>query len=124
MYTIKVQGHFSSAHNLRGYRGKCEKLHGHNWKVEAQICAGRLNKLGMACDFKQVKDKLEKILSRMDHNYLNKLTYFEKNNPTSERIAEFIYFNLKKLIKDKRIKLKSVAVWETESSQAVFSEED
>lgn len=124
MYTIKVQSYFSAAHNLRGYQGKCEKLHGHNWKVEAEIASPKLNKLSMVCDFKQIKQKLEKVLKGLDHTHLNRLSYFKKNNPTSEKIAEFIYVNLKKLIKDDNLALKQISVWETESSLAVFSQED
>ena len=124
MYTIKVQSYFSAAHNLRGYQGRCEKLHGHNWKVEAEIASAKLNKLSMVCDFKQIKQKLEKVLKGLDHTHLNRLSYFKKNNPTSEKIAEFIYVNLKKLIKDDNLVLKQISVWETESSQAVFSPED
>lgn len=122
MYTIKVQSDFSAAHNLRAYHGKCERLHGHNWKVEAKIISSRLNNLAMVYDFKEAKKKLEKVLTKLDHAYLNKLPYFKKNNPTSEKLAEFIYYSLKKLIKDKNIILKSVYVWETENQQASFSE--
>lgn len=123
MYVIKIQAYFSAAHNLRGYQGKCEKLHGHNWKVEVEIGARQLDKLGMVCDFKEAKKKLNQVLSDMDHAYLNKLPYFKKNNPTSEKIAEFIYLNLKKLFSRKALILKKVSVWETENSQATFSEE-
>jgi len=122
MYTIKVQSDFSAAHNLRGYHGKCERLHGHNWKVEARITSSRLNKIGMVYDFKEAKKKLEKVLAKLDHAYLNKLPYFKKNNPTSEKLAEFIYYSLKRLIKDKNIILKNVYVWETPTQQASFSE--
>ncbi len=124
MYAIKVQSYFSAAHNLRGYRGRCERLHGHNWKVEAEIASGELNNISMVCDFKEVKKKMEKVLNKLDHSYLNKLPYFKKNNPTSEKIAEFIYYNLKKSIKDKNLFLKGVLVWETNDSCAIFSEEE
>ena len=123
MYAIKVQSHFSAAHNLRGYRGKCEKFHGHNWKVQVEIASGRLNNLAMVYDFKEIKKKLERVLAGMDHSDLSKLAYFKKNNPTSEKIAEFIFYNLKKLLKAKGPVLKKVAVWETEDSCAVFSED-
>jgi len=123
MYAIKVRASFSAAHNLRGYQGRCERLHGHNWKVEAQIHSRRLNKLSMVCDFKEVKKRLEKVLTPLDHTYLNKLAYFKKNNPTSEKLAEFIFCELKKLIKGKGLILKQVLVWETGTSCAVFSQE-
>ncbi len=122
MYAVKVSSYFSAAHNLRGYRGRCEKLHGHNWKVEAELVSLRLNNLSIACDFKELKKKLQKILNGLDHTYLNKLLPFKKSNPTSEKIAEFIYYNLKKSLKHKGLVLRKVSVWETESSQASFSE--
>lgn len=123
MYAVRVQSHFSAAHNLRGYRGRCERLHGHNWQVEVQLSARQLNKTAMVCDFKEVKQKLAKVLRPLDHAYLNKLPFFKKNNPTSEQIAEYIYHNLKKLIKGKAVSLSSVSVWETKDSRAIFSAE-
>ncbi|MBN3038220.1 MAG: 6-carboxytetrahydropterin synthase QueD [Candidatus Omnitrophica bacterium] len=124
MYAIRVQAHFNAAHNLRGYHGKCERLHGHNWKVEVELTATGLNKIGMVCDFKKVKEKLQSVLKKLDHCHLNRIAFFKKNNPTSENIAEFIFVNIKKEIKDKRLRLKEVCVWETETSCAVFGEED
>jgi len=123
MYAVKVQSHFSSAHNLRGYRGRCEKLHGHNWRVEVEIRSDKLNNIGMVCDFKEIKKKLHKILKDLDHVYLNKLPYFKKHNPTSEKIAEFIYYRLKKSIPSKDLILGKVSVWETDTSCAVFGED-
>src|SRR5665648_546420 len=95
MYNLKVQGTFSSAHNLRGYKGKCEDLHGHNWIVEVVISSAQLDDIGMVLDFKYLKKKLNVILEQMDHKYLNKLVYFKKINPTSENIAKYIYNKLK-----------------------------
>lgn len=121
MYAVKVHSHFSAAHNLRAYPGRCERLHGHNWKVEAALTSPRLDKAGMVCDFREIKKKLEKVLEGLDHTYLNELGYFKKNNPTSEKIAEFIYNKLKILVKGKSLLLKSISVWETENSCAIFS---
>ena len=97
MYEIKVKYNFSSAHNLRNYSGKCEKLHGHNWAVEASFLYKDLDKDGLAVDFRIAKTAL---------------------NPTSENIARFIYDRIKKKIKN----IKSVSVWENENSCAVYSE--
>ena len=117
MYKIKVIEEFCGAHNLRHYKGKCEELHGHNWKVEVSVYANSLDKKGMIIDFSILKSKLRKILSFLDHKYLNSLSYFKKNNPTSEVIAHFIHESLSNRIKNKRIK---VSVWETSSSSASF----
>ena len=82
MYSIKVIDEFSAAHNLRGYKGKCENLHGHNWKVEVKIKTDIPDKTGMVLDFRSVKKSLKKILEKLDHKYINDLPYFKKNNPT------------------------------------------
>ncbi|MBU1726930.1 MAG: 6-carboxytetrahydropterin synthase QueD [Candidatus Omnitrophica bacterium] len=118
MYSIKVEGDFSSAHNLRGYRGRCEDLHGHNWKVEVVVSRDTLDKLGMVMDFKSLKKKLHLLLDKMDHKYLNDIAYFKKVNPTSENIAKYIYDSLKSKIKD----IKSVTVWESNTSSATYQE--
>lgn len=114
MYNIKVEADFSAAHNLRGYKGKCEALHGHNWKVEVAVGATKLDKTGMVLDFTDLKQKLHRVLEKLDHRYLNNLPYFKKFNPTSENIAKYIYDNL-------RIQgLESVTVWESEKSAATY----
>ncbi len=118
MYSLKVQGTFSSAHNLRGYKGKCEDLHGHNWIVEIVIKSAQLDALGMVLDFKYLKKKLNASLEQMDHKYLNKLNFFKKVNPTSENIAKYIYGQLKPSIPW----LSCVTVWENSTSSATYEE--
>jgi len=118
VYKIKVESNFSSAHNLRGYCGKCEALHGHNWKVEVSAKKASLDKTGMVLDFKLLKKKLNKILEKLDHRYLNDLAYFKKVNPTSENIAEFIFKNLRRQISQ----ICAVTVWENNSSCATYEE--
>jgi len=118
MYSLRVEGTFSSAHNLRGYKGKCEDLHGHNWRVEICVKSEELDSIGMLLDFKYLKNKLNVVLEKMDHQYLNKLSYFKKINPTSENIAKYIYNGLKTRIP----LLKSVTVWENSTSSALYEE--
>ena len=133
MYSLKVQGTFSSAHNLRGYKGKCEDLHGHNWVVEIVIKSQKLDNIGMVLDFKFLKKKLNACLEKMDHKYLNHIPYFsakgaclpvrqgsasggKKVNPTSENIAKYIYDQLKPAIP----LLSCVTVWENSTSSATY----
>jgi 6-pyruvoyltetrahydropterin/6-carboxytetrahydropterin synthase len=118
MYSLKVEGSFSSAHNLRGYKGKCEDLHGHNWRVELCVRSKDLDNIGMVLDFKYLKKQLSAVLEKMDHKYLNKLAYFRRINPTSENIAKYIYNELKNRIP----LLKSVTVWENFTSSAKYEE--
>jgi 6-pyruvoyltetrahydropterin/6-carboxytetrahydropterin synthase len=116
MYRLRVEGTFSSAHNLSGYKGKCEELHGHNWRVEITVKSGRLDKIGMVLDFKSLKKRLSACLENMDHKYLNELPYFKKINPTSENIAEYIYKKLRTQVP----LLESVTVWENNTSCATY----
>ncbi len=116
MYEIKIIDEFSGAHNLRNYKGKCEALHGHNWKVEVMLESGTLDSQGMVMDFKKLKDKLKNILLHLDHKYLNDIAYFKKKNPTSENVAHFIHKKLSQIL-NKKIK---VSVWETRTSCASF----
>jgi len=118
MFSLKVEGSFSSAHNLRGYKGKCEDLHGHNWRVELAVRSLSLDNLGMVLDFKHLKKELNVILEELDHKYLNKLVFFKKINPTSENIAKYIYNKLK----DRVPLLNSVTVWENSTSSATYEE--
>jgi 6-pyruvoyltetrahydropterin/6-carboxytetrahydropterin synthase len=118
VYSLKVEATFSSAHNLRGYKGKCEDLHGHNWRVEIVASGVDLDNTGMLLDFKYLKMKLSAVLEKLDHKYLNNITYFKKINPTSENIAKYIY---DKLMRD-GLKLKSITVWENNTSCATYEE--
>lgn len=120
MFEAIVTMSFSAAHNLRGYRGKCEELHGHNWKVEATLSAEKLDEIGMVEDFSAIKRRLRRILSRLDHKYLNGLPFFKTANPTSENLARLIFQKMK--TNRSRARIASVKVWETETSCAVYRE--
>lgn len=116
MYSVRVEGNFSSAHNLSGYKGKCEALHGHNWKVRLEVTSDTLDKTGMVLDFQFLKTKLNQVLEKLDHRYLNNIPYFKKTNPTSENIAQYIYQQLKTQIP----RLNSVTVWESDNACATY----
>ena len=123
MYEVMVEGDFSAAHNLRGYRKKCEKLHGHNWKVRVTIRGAQLDRTGMLVDFREVKDYLERTLEKLDHKYLNEISHFKMINPTSENIARFIYNELKARLKSSRYMVSQVAVWESDTTSATYFQE-
>ena len=122
MYEILIKSDFCGAHNLRGYKGKCEGLHGHNWKVEARFEILSLNDIGIAVDFKILKSRLNKILGNLDHAYLNKIKEFKSKNPSAENIAKYIFDRLKASIRNKNLFVKSVSVWESDSSCATYYE--
>ena len=121
MYEITVLSHFSGAHRLRYLHGKCEELHGHNWKIEVVLSSDRLNKEGVVIDFQILKQKLEKVLKPLDHTYLNDLPYFSGEEPSSENIAKYIFDMLKKDLKGHRANLKRVTAWESETACATYS---
>lgn len=120
MYEISVEGFFSAAHRLREYQGKCENLHGHNWKVRVVVSAKELDRVGMVMDFKVLKILLEQVLSDLDHRNLCDLPEFKQDNPTAENIAHYVFQHLAEKIKDPRIKLLKVDVWETPGQCASY----
>ena len=122
MFEVKVTADFSAAHSLRGYKGKCEELHGHNWKIEVEASSRKLNRLGMVVDFKVLKDKLASVVKHLDHKHLNQLKFFKKINPTSEQIAKYIYDRLA-AESGRNIAIKRVTVWESDNSAATFLKE-
>ncbi|MFH1877841.1 MAG: 6-carboxytetrahydropterin synthase QueD [Candidatus Omnitrophota bacterium] len=119
MYTVKVESDFSSAHNLRGYKGKCEELHGHNWKVEVSVASDRLDAIGMVIDFGELKNALNEVLSGLDHKHLNSLEYFKSVNPTSENIAKYVFERIAEKKQD--LHIRKVTVWETPKACASYS---
>jgi len=120
MYEITVLSHFSGAHRLRYLHGKCEELHGHNWKVEVSLVSDKLNKEGVVIDFEILKQKLKKILKFLDHTYLNDLPYFSGKEPSSENIARYIFDKLKGELKNHPVTLKKVTAWESETACATY----
>jgi 6-pyruvoyltetrahydropterin/6-carboxytetrahydropterin synthase len=122
MYTISVEQHFDAAHALRGYKGKCEALHGHRFKVVVKVTASKLDDIGLAYDFTDLKAKLKTILEKFDHACLNDVPPFDKINPSSENIARTVYEAMKKELKDAPVKLVSVEVWESPESGVEYGE--
>lgn len=123
MFILKVIKTFSAAHNLRDYKGKCEKLHGHNWKVEVEVPGKKLGKSGMLIDFHDLKKKLEDILTEFDHGYLNEIHPFDKINPTSENLAKYIFESLTCNLSPVTCHLSKVTVWESDTACASYTED-
>lgn len=121
MYELKVGGEFAAAHFLRGYEGKCENLHGHNWKVEVRVAGDSLNNLGMVVDFKELKGLVADVLETFDHRCLNELDTFKKQNPTTENVARIIYDQVaSKLPAD--VTVSRVTCWESDRCSAAYFE--
>ncbi len=124
MFEVAIETGFSAAHRLRGYRGKCEELHGHNWKVEVAVRAQDLDSTGLAIDFGVLKEKTGKILAELDHRHLNDHPHFSEINPSSENIAAFIYGRLEKELESEQVSLSRVTVWESDTSRATYRKPD
>ncbi len=120
MYEIDIERNFSAAHSLKGYQGNCSSLHGHNWKVQAVVKAERLDQIGIAVDFRKLKEELDGILEELDHCNLSDLEYFVDSNPTSEVIARLIFEKLSDKIDDGNVTVARVRVCESPGSGATY----
>lgn len=120
MYELKIITEFSAAHNLRNFRGKCEALHGHNWKVEVVLSGKNLDESGVVLDFAEVKAATSEIMSEIDHRYLNDLPFFMENNPSSENIARYIFHRLQAKIDNDQVRIRRVTAWESQDACASY----
>ena len=123
-YTLKILTDFASAHTLRDYPGACARMHGHNWKVEAEVIATKLDEVGMGVDFKVIKQATRAIAARLDHRYLNELDPFTEVNPTAENIAAYFHRELSAELNNDRIKVHAVTLWETERACVRYAEDE
>ncbi len=122
MYEISVEQEFDAAHALRGYEGKCERLHGHRFRVAVTITANKLNEIGLAYDFTLLKKQLGEVIGRFDHTSLNETAPFDKMNPSSENIASTVYGEMKKRLAGTPATMSRVEVWESPTSRAEYTE--
>ncbi len=123
MFEVSIDTYFSAAHRLRNYQGNCEALHGHNWKVQVTVQAVALNDIGIAIDFKELKQKTYAIVARLDHTCLNDVPPFHDINPSSEHIARFLFNELKKEFHTPALCIKKISVWESENSWVTYYED-
>ncbi|MCK5387108.1 MAG: 6-carboxytetrahydropterin synthase QueD [Gammaproteobacteria bacterium] len=122
-YTMKILLDFAAAHLLRDYEGVCNRLHGHNWKVEVLVTATKLDDVGMGMDFKVIKDATRELIGKLDHRNLNEIPPFDKINPTAENISEYLYSELSKVLNTDGIKVSAVTLWETDRASVTFTED-
>lgn len=122
MYEVTVKTEFSAAHQLRGYDGKFENLHGHNWIAISTVQAKKLDSMGVGVDFVMLKDKMDDILSKLDYKNINDVPPFDKKNPSAENIAKWLYDKLSKAINTAAVRVTRVEVKEFENCGAVYFE--
>ena len=117
-----IERNFSSAHQLRGYRGKCENLHGHNYKIEIYARGRELNNIGLLVDFVELKQAADDLVTYLDHKNLNELEPFVvEQNPSAENVARFVLEKLAAKINDERVQIYKVRCFETPTSVATYT---
>jgi 6-pyruvoyltetrahydropterin/6-carboxytetrahydropterin synthase len=124
IFGVKVKVEFSAAHHIRGYNGDCARPHGHNFKVEVEATCPRLNEIGIALDFKDLKRLVKGLIERYDHQDLNLIPPFDDINPTAETLAQYFYEELERQIAvdpgTASLTLKSITIWENDRSAASY----
>ncbi len=120
MFEVSVEYSFAAGHALRGYKGKCENLHGHNYKLEVTVAGEKLNSIGLLMDFVELRAAIKTLVERLDHRFLNELPPFDQLNPSAENIAKYFCEGLKPHVSAQGLHVKAVTVWETDSSSATF----
>jgi 6-pyruvoyltetrahydropterin/6-carboxytetrahydropterin synthase len=120
MFTLFVTDTFAAAHRLEQYHGKCEALHGHNFKVEALFEGEKIGKEGMLLDFAILKGHLREILADLDHKYINEILFFKERASSSEYLALYIYDRLKDMLLEEDAAVKEVRVWESDNTYAAY----
>jgi 6-pyruvoyltetrahydropterin/6-carboxytetrahydropterin synthase len=121
MYELQITKQFAAAHQLKNFRGKCEKLHGHNWRIDVFVEGKKLNDAGLLIDFKDLKDATSRILEELDHSFLNELPQFKDQNPSSENIAAYVFTKLSSELNDTNITVSKVTAWESDTASSSYS---
>lgn len=121
MYQLFVEEHFDSAHYLPDYHGKCERLHGHRFKVVMRVQGSHVGHGGMVYDFAEMKRHLRDELAHLDHCCLNDLEEFTSDPPSSENIARWLYERIAPRISGGEIRLNAIEVWESPTSGVVYA---
>jgi 6-pyruvoyltetrahydropterin/6-carboxytetrahydropterin synthase len=122
MYEVSVDETFAAAHNLRGYKGKCEDLHGHNYKVRVTLAGKEVDSVGLLYDFVHLKQVIQSVIRSLDHKYLNELSPFDVVNPSAENIAKYIYDQTAKQLHQtpNGAGVSSITVWETDVTAVTY----
>jgi 6-pyruvoyltetrahydropterin/6-carboxytetrahydropterin synthase len=120
MYELKIITQFAAAHRLENFNGKCEALHGHNWKVEVFLAGEQLDEAGLLVDFGLIKARTNALLEEIDHKYLNELEAFREQNPSSENLARYLFERLSATMIRDGVRVSRVNVWESDTSCASY----
>lgn len=125
MFEVSVEDTFASGHYLRGYRGKCEKPHGHNYKVRITLAGETLDEIGLLYDFRDLKQVMNEVIDRLDHQMVNEIAPFDTLNPSAENMARYFYQEMQTRVRQNsngRVRVKTVKLWETDTTTATYFE--
>lgn len=120
MFEISVEYSFAAGHALRGYKGKCENVHGHNYKVQVTIEGEQLDAAGLLMDFVDLRAAIHALVERLDHRFLNDLPPFDQVNPTAENLAKYLCEELEPQVRREGLRVQAVKVWETDTTTATY----
>ncbi|MCL5006226.1 MAG: 6-carboxytetrahydropterin synthase QueD [Acidobacteria bacterium] len=120
MFEVSVEYSFAAGHALRGYKGKCENVHGHNYRVKVTVAGEKLNPIGLLVDFADLRATLKELVESFDHRFLNDLEPFKQLNPSAENLAYYLGTELDRKIERQRVRIHSVTVWETDTTSATY----
>jgi 6-pyruvoyltetrahydropterin/6-carboxytetrahydropterin synthase len=120
MYEASVEYTFAAGHALRGYKGKCENVHGHNYRVQLVVGGEKLDSAGLLMDFVDLRRMVKGLVERLDHHFLNDLPPFDKINPSAENIAKYFCDELESPVRDRGLQVQAVTVWETDTTSATY----
>jgi 6-pyruvoyltetrahydropterin/6-carboxytetrahydropterin synthase len=121
MFEITIEETFAAGHALRNYRGKCENVHGHNYRCQVSVQGEQLDSIGLLVDFVELKRVVHSVLERLDHQWLNDLPPFDVLNPSAENIAKYIYEGIDQALGEKPgVKIGWVRLWETDTASATY----
>jgi 6-pyruvoyltetrahydropterin/6-carboxytetrahydropterin synthase len=120
MFEVSVEYSFAAGHALRGYKGKCENVHGHNYKVRVTVAGHHLNPAGLLMDFAELRASIKRLGEVLDHRFLNEISPFDQVNPSAENIAKYFCEGLEAPIRAQGLRVECVTVWETDTTSATF----
>jgi 6-pyruvoyltetrahydropterin/6-carboxytetrahydropterin synthase len=120
MYEISVEHSFAAGHALRGYKGKCENVHGHNYKICVTVAGEKLNSTGLLIDFVDLRAALRELAERLDHRFMNDIPPFDAINPSAENLAKYFSDGIDAQVRPHGVRVTSVKVWETDTTSASF----
>jgi 6-pyruvoyltetrahydropterin/6-carboxytetrahydropterin synthase len=120
MFEISVDYSFAAGHALRGYKGKCENVHGHNYKIRVTVGGEQLNAIGLVMDFVDLRAAIKALAERLDHRFLNDIPPFDALNPSAENLAKYFYEGLDSTTPSQGPRVQSVTVWETDTTSATY----